>query len=109
MTVKAAIVVGAGAMGLAAGWALARGGVRVTILDQAEIPNPKASSCDDHRLIRAAYGARTGYMRLAMEAHAAWTLLQREAGELLYAPTGVLALSARRRGKLLFQLRTLGA
>ena len=33
MTVKAAIVVGAGAMGLAAGWALARGGVRVTILD----------------------------------------------------------------------------
>ena len=81
-------------MGLAAGWAFARRGVRVAVLDQAEIPNPKASSCDDHRLIRAAYGARTGYMRLAMEAQDAWSIVEREAKERLYAPTGVLALSA---------------
>lgn len=94
MVPETAVVVGAGVMGLAAGWALARRGVRVTILDQSEIPNPKASSFDDHRLIRAAYGGRTGYMRLAMEAYGAWAILERESGERLYAPTGVLALGA---------------
>lgn len=94
MTPRSAIVVGAGVMGLAAGWALARSGARVTILDQAAIPNPRAASYDDHRLIRAAYGGRTGYMRLAMEAHGAWKVLQRDAGERLYIPTGLLALSA---------------
>jgi glycine/D-amino acid oxidase-like deaminating enzyme len=33
-------------------------------------------------------------MRLAMEAYDAWSILEREAKERLYAPTGVLALSA---------------
>jgi glycine/D-amino acid oxidase-like deaminating enzyme len=88
------VIVGAGIMGLAAGWALARRRIRVTILDQAEIPNPKASSYDDHRLIRAAYGGHAGYTRLAMEAGSAWATLERDTGERLYAPTGVLALAA---------------
>ena len=47
---------------------------------------------DDHRLIRHAYGAQHGYMRMVDEAYAAWDALWRDLGEVLHVPTGVLAL-----------------
>jgi len=59
------------------------------------VPNPRAASCDHHRLIRHAYGAATGYMRMVDDAYAAWDLLWGELGERLQVETGVLAVASR--------------
>lgn len=81
-------------MGLSAAWALSRAGLTVRVVDEAEIPNPRGSSVDDHRLIRHAYGSQVGYMRMVDHAYAAWDLLFAEAGERPYVGSGVLALAA---------------
>jgi len=95
-----ALVLGAGIMGLSAAWALSRAGVAVRILDQDDMPNPRGSSVDDHRLIRHAYGAQPGYMRMVDAAHAAWDLLFAEAGERPYVACGTLALAEAAGGWL---------
>ncbi|MEI6161652.1 MAG: FAD-dependent oxidoreductase [Roseococcus sp.] len=86
------LILGAGIMGLATAWALLRQGFAVHLLDQARPPNPAGSSVDHHRLIRHAYGAQRGYMRMVDEAYAAWDRLWDDLGEVLHIPTGVLAL-----------------
>jgi glycine/D-amino acid oxidase-like deaminating enzyme len=95
-----ALVLGAGIMGLSAAWALARAGVSVTVLDRAPPPNPRGASADNHRLIRHAYGAEAGYMRMVSDAFAAWDTLFDEMNQRLLVPTGVLALSATGGGWL---------
>jgi len=74
------IVVGAGIMGLCTAWALARRGHKVTVLDQHTIPNGVGSSYDEHRIIRHAYGALTGYAQLMPQAFAAWRALWGDLG-----------------------------
>jgi|FEC22Drversion2_1045045.scaffolds.fasta_scaffold00562_13 glycine/D-amino acid oxidase-like deaminating enzyme len=88
-----AIVVGGGVMGLATAWGLAREGHTVELFEQGPLPNPLASSTDQHRLIRHPYGDRLGYARMIDDAYAAWELLWRDLGQRLYAETGTLALS----------------
>ncbi|MCS6931811.1 MAG: FAD-dependent oxidoreductase [Acetobacteraceae bacterium] len=95
-----ALVLGAGIMGLSAAWGLSRAGFSVTVLDRALPPNPRGASADNHRLIRHAYGAEAGYMRMVSDAFAAWEALFDETGERLLVPTGVLALSAAGGGWL---------
>ncbi|HEV7265890.1 MAG TPA: FAD-dependent oxidoreductase [Falsiroseomonas sp.] len=90
---QTALVLGAGIMGLSAAWALSRAGYAVRVVEQDPVPNPRGSSVDDHRLIRHAYGAQAGYMRMVDPAFAAWDRLFAEAGERPYVPTGVLALA----------------
>jgi sarcosine oxidase subunit beta len=97
---QTALILGAGIMGLSTAWALSRQGFAVRVIEQDPVPNPRGSSVDDHRLIRHAYGAQRGYMRMIDPAHAAWDLLFAEAGERPYVPTGVLALSGSERGWL---------
>src|SRR5690348_13510729 len=87
------IVVGGGVMGLATAWALAREGCTVELFEQGALPNPLASSFDEHRLIRHPYGDQMGYARLIDDAFAAWELVWRDIGHTLYAPTGTLALT----------------
>ena len=86
------LILGAGIMGLCTAWALLRRGFSVHLLDQAPPPNPSGSSVDHHRLIRHAYGAQRGYMRMVDEAFHAWDRLWDDLGETWYIPTGVLAL-----------------
>ena len=88
-----AIIVGGGIMGLSAAWGLARDGHRVELFEQGPLPNPLASSVDEHRLIRHPYGDRTGYARMIDPAFEAWDLLWRDLGQAFYAPTGTLALT----------------
>lgn len=85
-------VIGAGIMGLASAWALARDGHEVTVYEQADVPNPLGSSVDQHRLIRHPYGAERGYTRMINTAYAAWDLLWADLGVRHYAPTGTLVL-----------------
>ena len=85
---------GAGIMGLSAAWALERSGHRVTVLDQAPVPNPRGASSDQHRLIRYPYGTAVGYTAMVAEAYRAWDELWADLGESLYVPTGTLAVGA---------------
>src|SRR4051812_50164755 len=66
------VVVGAGAFG---GWTalfLRRQGARVTLLDSWGPGNSRASSGGETRVIRATYGSRAGYTRLAPPPPAPW-------------------------------------
>jgi len=87
------IVVGGGIMGLATAWGLAREGHAVELFEQGPLPNPMASSMDEHRLIRHPYGDHLGYARMIDQAYAAWDLLWSDLGQRLYAATGTLALT----------------
>jgi sarcosine oxidase subunit beta len=95
---RSALILGGGIMGLSSAWALRRAGWNVTLLDQDPLPNPRGASVDDHRLIRHAYGAQAGYMRMVDDAYAAWELLWRDLGERLYVETGTLAIASGREG-----------
>jgi glycine/D-amino acid oxidase-like deaminating enzyme len=87
------IVVGGGIMGLCAAWALRRAGWQVALYEQGPLPNPLASSFDQHRLIRYAYGAMTGYARMVREAYAAWDRLWADLGRNHYHETGTLVVA----------------
>lgn len=88
-----AIIIGGGIMGLATAWGLARQGHEAELFEQGPLPNPLASSMDEHRLIRHPYGTQAGYARMIDEAYAAWNLLWADLGQTLHEPTGTLALS----------------
>jgi glycine/D-amino acid oxidase-like deaminating enzyme len=103
------IVVGGGVMGLATAWALAREGCTVELFEQGALPNPLASSFDEHRLIRHPYGDQMGYARLIDDALVAWELVWRDIGRTLYAPTGTLALTGNGADWAARSAATLGA
>ncbi|WP_198371351.1 FAD-dependent oxidoreductase [Roseomonas rosulenta] len=104
-----ALVLGAGIMGLSAAWGLVRQGFSVRIVEQDPVPNPRGASVDHHRLIRHAYGAEAGYMRMVDPAYAAWDQVWRDIGEVLHVGTGVLAVSGRADGWLGESRATLAA
>lgn len=87
-----AVILGAGIMGLCTAQALHARGWQLHVVDQASPPNPRGSSVDHHRLIRHAYGAQAGYMRMVDDAYAAWRRLFAVLGEAPYVETGVLAV-----------------
>jgi glycine/D-amino acid oxidase-like deaminating enzyme len=88
-----AIVIGGGIMGLATAWGLARQGHAVELFEQGPLPNPLASSMDEHRLIRHPYGDHVGYARMIDQAYSAWDLLWSDLGQRFYAASGTLALT----------------
>ena len=84
------VVVGAGAFG---GWTalwLIRRGARVTIVDAWGPGNTRASSGGETRVIRAAYGDRVVYTRMAARALRLWREFERESGLQFYFRTGAL-------------------
>ncbi|CAH0308968.1 FAD-dependent oxidoreductase [Roseomonas sp. CECT 9278] len=104
-----ALVLGAGIMGLSVAWGLARRGFAVRVVEQDAVPNPRGASVDHHRLIRHAYGAQAGYMRMVDPAYAAWDQVWRDINEVLHIPTGVLAVSGSASGWLGESRATLAA
>jgi glycine/D-amino acid oxidase-like deaminating enzyme len=92
------IIVGGGIMGLCTAWALCRSGHEPVLYEQGPIPNPLASSCDEHRLTRFTYGSMTGYARMVHEAHAAWNRLWADLGERHFHPTGTLVVARDQDG-----------
>ena len=86
------VVVGAGAFG---GWTalyLRRRGARVTLLDAWGPGNSRASSGGETRVIRATYGPREVYTRMAARALALWKEHERRWQRSLYHGIGVLWL-----------------
>jgi len=88
------VVIGAGAMGSAAAYALARRGARVTAIDRFAPPHARGSSHGRTRIIREAYFEHPAYVPLVRRAYQLWAELERETGRALFRRTGGLTLGA---------------
>lgn len=82
------IVVGAGGMGSATAYYLARRGYRVLGLERFDIPHELGSSHGVTRIIRLAYYEHPAYVPLLHRAYQLWRELQTVAGEQLLVITG---------------------
>lgn len=89
------VVVGAGAFG---GWTaleLQRRGARVSLVDAWGPGNARASSGGETRVIRATYGARVVYTRMALRAMALWRAHDTKWRRGFFRKTGVLWMFGR--------------
>lgn len=86
-------IVGAGIGGLSLARELALRGVQVALFDQGPIPNPVASSVDEHRITRHTYGGLPGYSALMPAAFAAYDGIWRDIGRSHYLPTGIVYMT----------------
>jgi len=86
------VIIGAGSVGMAAGYYLAKQGVKVLMIDAWDPPHTNGSHHGDTRIIRHAYGEGREYIPLALRSQQLWYELEEEAGEKLFAKTGVLGV-----------------
>jgi monomeric sarcosine oxidase len=94
-----AIVLGAGAMGSAAAYHLAKAGQRVLLLEQFEIDHQKGSSYGFSRITRYAYDHPV-YVHLMKSVFPMWTSLEAELGETLFTRTGGLDFGRPKQSNL---------
>ena len=80
-------VIGAGVIGAAAAYALARRGARVTLFDQHALGHDRGSSHGASRLFRTAYFEHADYVPLLRRAAEGWRALERASGETLLEMT----------------------
>lgn len=90
MTQYDAIIVGAGSMGMAAGYYLAKRGIKTLLIDAFDPPHTNGSHHGDTRIIRHAYGEGAEYVPLALKAQELWMELAELSKEELFLQTGVL-------------------
>ncbi len=88
------IVVGAGVFGVWTALHLLRLGARVTLVDAWGAGHLRGTSCDESRVIRCGYGAKSFYSAWAWRALAQWRAFEREIKQQLFVPSGVLWLCA---------------
>ncbi len=86
------IVLGAGGVGSAAMFHLARRGVKVLGLDRFSPPHNHGSSHGRTRVIRQAYFEHADYVPLLLRAYELWADLSQFCGKRLYHETGVLVI-----------------
>jgi len=88
------IVVGAGGLGSAVLYHLARAGATVLGLDRFAPPHDRGSSHGGTRIYRQAYYEAPEYVPLAVRALELWRALERDSGTTLFAKTGGLTIGA---------------
>jgi sarcosine oxidase len=86
------LIIGAGAMGSAAAYHLARRGEQVLLLEQFPLWHDRGSSHGAARITRHSY-ADAGYARLMPAAFQAWRDLEADAGQTVYIRTGGVSFS----------------
>jgi sarcosine oxidase len=86
------VIIGAGAVGSAAAYHLARRGDPVMLLEQFALLHDRGSSHGAARITRHSY-ADPAYARLMPAAFRAWKELEADAGEALYIRTGGVSFS----------------
>src|SRR5699024_5710539 len=84
------IIVGAGSIGMAAGYYLGKQGIDTLLIDAHDPPHGSGSHHGETRLIRHASGEGAQYVPLALRAQELWYELEYEIGEKLFYPTGTL-------------------
>jgi len=84
------IIVGAGSMGMAAGYFLAKEGKNVLMLDAFTPPHEEGSHHGDTRIIRFAYGEGASYVPFVKRAGELWQELESLTNESLFIQTGVV-------------------
>jgi N-methyl-L-tryptophan oxidase len=83
------LIVGAGSMGIAAGYYLSKAGNRVLMIDAGNPPHDTGAHHGSTRLIRHAYGEGVAYVPLALHAQQLWHELEQQARTAIFARTGV--------------------
>jgi N-methyl-L-tryptophan oxidase len=89
------IVIGAGSMGMAAGYYLAKKKQKVLLLDSFNPPHRNGSHHGETRIIRHAYGEGEYYVPLALRAQELWNELEKVANEKLFLQTGVINIGKK--------------
>ncbi|MBB6669240.1 N-methyl-L-tryptophan oxidase [Cohnella nanjingensis] len=84
------MIVGAGSMGMSAGYFLARRGLKPLLIDAFDPPHDQGSHHGDSRLIRHAYAGAPAYVPMALRADALWRELEQTSETQLLHRTGVL-------------------
>lgn len=105
------VVVGAGIMGSWTARWLRLAGHAVTLVDRHGPGNRLGSSGDESRITRSSHGPDRHYPRWQRRALESWKTLEREAGEQLFVPCGVVWLANERQtfeGESLVALTELG-
>src|SRR5262245_23120204 len=103
------VIVGAGTFGGSLAWWLARSGDKVTVVDQFEPGDPRASSGGETRFYRCAHGPDTEYTAMARRARTLWHELEGESGQELLVECGVAWFAYREDGWEAASERTLAA
>ena len=88
-TILDTVVIGGGAMGSAAAWALARRGRQVTLLEQFGPGHHNGASHGSTRNLNPGYH-RPEYVAMLAEGLALWEELEQDSGELLLTRTGIV-------------------
>jgi monomeric sarcosine oxidase len=91
-------ILGGGIMGLATAYSITNiSDSKVLILDRYGIGNDYCSSNDINRVFRYSYGNDQLYTRMAVESLRLWKNLEKESGEELLHPAGLLMLEGEDR------------
>jgi sarcosine oxidase len=83
------VIVGAGTFGASLAWWLAREGEDVTLVDQFDPGDRRATSGGETRLIRCGHGDSAYYTEMAWRARMLWRELEQEAGADLFVECGI--------------------
>ncbi len=87
------VIVGGGTMGTAAGWALARQGARVVVLERFQHVHAYGSHGGRTRIFRHAYAEGPRYVPWALEADRLWSELQERTGNPFMHRIGCIDIS----------------
>jgi sarcosine oxidase len=92
------VIVGAGTFGASLAWWLARRGEHVTLVDQFDPGDRRASSGGETRIYRCAHGPDRDYTAMARRARTLWRQLEEESGEELLRECGMTWFARREDG-----------
>jgi glycine/D-amino acid oxidase-like deaminating enzyme len=103
------VIVGAGTFGASLAWTLARRGEQVTLVDQFEPGDRRATSGGESRLIRCSHGSDPDYTATARRAWTLWRELEAESGDELLLDIGMAWFAEREDGWEAESERTMAA
>lgn len=89
------VIIGAGSMGMATGYYLAKQGKSVALIDAHDPPHTEGSHHGETRVIRHAYGEGETYVPLALRSQELWHELEQESKMDIFEKTGVLNIGTR--------------